>query len=476
MQSVLHADVAIVGAGLAGLSAAVRLQSLGVQPLVLEAQSQPGGRVSTLRLSPSQTIEMGATWFHGTEGNAAFDIALEAKLLQKPDREVDEGVSYTKLVLSTDGKLVMEGTTQTLSSDQMIPIADSYVDALALLEKASYRDLPDRSVQDHIREKSGWDRMTGTQKSIFRCCDLLEAAVNGCNGGTGELSSTRLMDYVTLGGDNVEPPQGGMTSIVNTLLSKLNRDCLLLNAEAESVSWGGPDDKFRPSIKLRDGGTVLSRCVIWTPSLNVTKRACNTGLFNPELPMEKVRALEGREQGIVEKAIAVLERGIENVIPNCAMPIVWVDEPPIDGREQRSHWSRGIYALTYDDRKQTITFWPSGEFAQTLCLLDDQEARLQVEQVLSMLYDQEVRLRKLVVTNWSGNPFVRGSYSFPAVGCDANAVQTIASPLPSVDRPLLCFAGEATHEKYFSTMHGAIESGYREADRCASFLAASEAL
>lgn len=478
MQSIFHADVAIVGAGLAGLSAAVRLQSLGIQPLILEAQSQPGGRVSTLRLSESQTIEMGATWFHGTEGNAAFDIALEAKLLPKPDKRVvricHKDMSYTELVLSSDGKLVRNGIASKLSSDQMIPVANSYVDALAQLEKTRYSDVPDRSVQDHLKENVAWDQMTHTQKSIFRCCDLLEAAVNGCSGGTRALSCRHFGDYVTLSGDNVEPPQGGMTSIVNILLGKLDRDCLLLNTEAESVIWDGEGNNFRPNVKLSNSSTVLSGCVIWTPSLNVTKRAHKIGVFNPGLPTEKVRALEGRAQGIVEKAVALLEGDLENAIPNCAMPIIWDDEPLGDGKEQCRHWSRGIYALIYDDRKQTVSFWPSGEFAEELCLLSEQEAQREVEQVLGVLYDQEVRIRKLVLTNWGGNAFVGGSYSFPAVGCDANAVQTIASPLPSAHRPLLCFAGEATHEKYYSTMHGAIESGYREADRCASFLAALE--
>jgi spermine oxidase len=38
--------------------------------------------------------------------------------------------------------------------------------------------------------------------------------------------------------------------------------------------------------------------------------------------------------------------------------------------------------------------------------------------------------------------------------------ETLAEPLDN-----LLFAGEATHLRYFSTVHGAIESGFREADR-----------
>ncbi|MEV8564328.1 NAD(P)/FAD-dependent oxidoreductase [Streptomyces sp. NPDC051322] len=47
LSSALHADVVIVGAGIAGLTAAHRLAGAGVSVSVLEAAPQPGGRMST---------------------------------------------------------------------------------------------------------------------------------------------------------------------------------------------------------------------------------------------------------------------------------------------------------------------------------------------------------------------------------------------------------------------------------------------
>ena len=68
------------------------------------------------------------------------------------------------------------------------------------------------------------------------------------------------------------------------------------------------------------------------------------------------------------------------------------------------------------------------------------------------------------VTKWHSNPFVKGSYSYQTIQSDlANlGPSTLARPQ---GQGRLLFAGEATHEKYFSTVHGAIESGWREADR-----------
>ena len=59
--------VLVLGAGLAGLSAAYELQNLGHTVSVLEAQSRPGGRVRTLRepFAPGFYAEAGAEWIPG---------------------------------------------------------------------------------------------------------------------------------------------------------------------------------------------------------------------------------------------------------------------------------------------------------------------------------------------------------------------------------------------------------------------------
>lgn len=41
----------------------------------------------------------------------------------------------------------------------------------------------------------------------------------------------------------------------------------------------------------------------------------------------------------------------------------------------------------------------------------------------------------------------------------------LVKPLTFEEKDVVQFAGEATHDKYFATVHGAVESGYREADR-----------
>lgn len=71
-------------------------------------------------------------------------------------------------------------------------------------------------------------------------------------------------------------------------------------------------------------------------------------------------------------------------------------------------------------------------------------------------------------TKWYNNPHFKGTYSFQTPqSCFKQgecAEDDLAEPLKdSNGRPRVLFAGEATHPYYFSTVHGAIETGYREA-------------
>ncbi|MEM8893187.1 MAG: NAD(P)/FAD-dependent oxidoreductase [Bacteroidota bacterium] len=55
--------VAILGAGLAGLLTAYRLQQFGIPYLLFEGRERLGGRIHTITTEGGGTIEMGATWF-----------------------------------------------------------------------------------------------------------------------------------------------------------------------------------------------------------------------------------------------------------------------------------------------------------------------------------------------------------------------------------------------------------------------------
>jgi monoamine oxidase len=78
-------SIVIIGAGVAGLSAARALADRGLQPIVLEGRERIGGRIWTVRLDRN-AIDLGASWIHGTRGNPIAKLAREAHVsLKKTD-------------------------------------------------------------------------------------------------------------------------------------------------------------------------------------------------------------------------------------------------------------------------------------------------------------------------------------------------------------------------------------------------------
>ena len=66
------------------------------------------------------------------------------------------------------------------------------------------------------------------------------------------------------------------------------------------------------------------------------------------------------------------------------------------------------------------------------------------------------------VTSWGSSPLSRGSYSYLAPVTPPDTTSVLATPLGG---GRLLMAGEATHSAYFGTVHGALETGVREAER-----------
>src|SRR5262245_35835460 len=70
-------DVAIIGAGAAGLGAAQALKDSGLSTSVPEARDRTGGRAWTAQASPEVTFDVGCGWLHSANKNSFVPIAKQ---------------------------------------------------------------------------------------------------------------------------------------------------------------------------------------------------------------------------------------------------------------------------------------------------------------------------------------------------------------------------------------------------------------
>jgi monoamine oxidase len=84
------ADVAVLGAGLAGLSAARDLARAGADVVVLEARDRVGGRVEAITLPDGRTVQMGGEVV-GAAHHSYLELVAELGLTMQASYVADPG-------------------------------------------------------------------------------------------------------------------------------------------------------------------------------------------------------------------------------------------------------------------------------------------------------------------------------------------------------------------------------------------------
>lgn len=127
----LEADVAVVGAGLAGLVAARELLRAGVEPVVVEARERVGGRTlnASIGPAPEQVVELGGQWAGPTQ-ERVLALARELGVATFPTWQNGEHQ------LERDDRIVRYGGT----IPKLKPVALAEVGvAMALLDRMARR-------------------------------------------------------------------------------------------------------------------------------------------------------------------------------------------------------------------------------------------------------------------------------------------------------------------------------------------------
>ena len=406
-------DVIVVGAGMAGLTAARTLAEAGSAVLVLEARARTGGRILT-RNEGTEVIELGAEFLHGR--------APELWAL------IDEAQLKT-----------YERTGEFLRREAAGPLQPQTEEGDAVLERLEDFPGPDCSFAEYIARQPLSEHARQQETAYvegFNAADAREASVLAL--GRQQLAEDAIE------GDRSWRLQAGYATLIEFQRSQLEHagGVLKLSTPVAEIAWQ------RGTVQIHsEAGEIFTaaRVVITLPLGVLQARAVR---FTP-LPHAQLAAAGRMRMGHAMRATLLFRRrlwpeGLSFLIAREALPGVW--------------WT------AHPTASLTLTGWVGGPRTAQLRGLDGAALKAQLIAALAIALDLDPALleQELVsvhTCDWSADLYSRGAYSWvPVGGLEASAEMCV----PVEDT--LFFAGEHTDTTgHWGTVHAAMRSGLRAA-------------
>ncbi|XP_020809675.1 spermine oxidase [Drosophila serrata] len=453
--------IVIVGAGPSGIAAATKLLEQGFRNVqIFEAEDRIGGRIKTVPFADS-FIDLGAQWCHGEQGNVVFERVKDLDVL---DRTADQALHLVR------------SNKEILSEEQTKPLKE-FVDAFDV--SVDWEGSVGDRFTNNYWNTVGKDLDRTIAKEALSSMMKYICTSDACD-HLFELSSRNYTNFHLADGDqNLSWRRRGFWYFLSLLLEAKedqpgDQGCLKgyvhLNRRIAEINWKGNGEL---TLRCWNGEIVTADHVICTVSLGVLKEK-HEKLFVPALPLAKVRAIEGLKLGTVNKFIMEFEKHPfpENMY-NVA--ILWLEADLLELRGSEFYWLESVCSFHRVDRQPTLLEgWIIGAHARHMETLGEDKVLEGLLWLFRKFLTFDVpRPKHFIRTQWHSNPNFRGSYSFyPTYADDLRTGRTdLASPLVDVTngRPRVQFAGEASSGNHWGTVHGATESGWREADRLIDF-------
>lgn len=401
-------DVAIIGAGAAGLGAARALENSGLSIIVLEARDRVGGRGHTIMAAPDIPFDVGCGWLHSADENSFVKIA------QQLNFEIDKTRPPWREQSFDAGFPLRERA-------DFIEAIDDFYDRAEEAARKSAKSGRDSAASAWLEPGNRWNPMI----------DAISTYVNGC-----ELDRVSILDMDAYEdtGINWRVRRG-----YGALMAAYGAPCpLALNCNVTLIDHSGKHMR----IETSQGALAAGKVIVTVPTNLIADESIR---FHPALPA-KVGAARGLPLGLADKVMLALDE-----------PEALPEDGNLRGATMRT--AMGSFHLRPFGQPCIEGFF-GGRFAQAL---EDAGrgalAAQAIDEIVALLgSDFRRRLKPLSESRWAHDRFARGSYSHALPG-HAGDRAILAAP---VDNRLF-FAGEATSPNFFSTAHGARDSGERAA-------------
>ncbi|KAI5606293.1 peroxisomal N(1)-acetyl-spermine/spermidine oxidase [Silurus asotus] len=491
LHSGADARVLVIGCGISGIGAAQKLIRHGFRKVrIIEATSRSGGRIQTGGLD-GKIVEIGANWIHGpSQENPVFRLACQYQLLDgecmsEENQSLDIGglPPLFSTWLSSSGK--------KLEAEVLAPAVEVFMTLLKKSQEFYHSSrAPMSSVGEFIKTEAlrisnkEWkdDEAKKIRQAMFSTLLKLECGVSGTH-TMDDVDLEAFGMYKSLPGLDCTFP-GGYEGLITHMMNELPKDIVLFNKPVKCIHWNNIHNRSSSkqglcpvTVECVNGETFEADHVILTIPLGYMKRNHAT-LLNPSLPRHKLHSIQRLGFGTNNKIFLEFEQPFWDENSEVIF-LLWEDEYdfPDSVSDMKTAWIRKLSCFTVlkpvERYGHILCGWIAGHESEYMETLPEEEVMHTVTRLLRRFTgNPTVTPKKLVRSQWYHDPYTCGSYTYVSKGCSGQDIDNLTEPLPltgSKAKPLqVLFAGEATHKSFFSTVHGALLTGWREADRLIS--------
>ncbi len=438
-----RADVIVVGAGLAGLAAATKLEKAGRSVTVLEARNRVGGRTLNHPIGHGRIAEIGGQWVGPTQ-----DYVLKAIS--------DLGLKTFKTYADGENVYYRAGVRKTYTG--IIPPAN--VASLVELQKViTELDNMANTLDPRAPWKAAnafeWDGQTVetwklANTTIQETRDLFDLGVESVFAAEPrDLSLLHVLFYIraaksfealinTGGGAQDSRVDGGSQEISIRLAKRLRS--VVLEAPVYKIDHGPG------GVEIQTGhGTFRAKRVI----IAVPPILAGRIRYSPDLPAKRDQLMQRVPMGTVIKCMAVYETPF------------WRE----DGLSGMATSDTGPVKLTYDNsppngKPGVLLGFIEGQNARELLASTQRQRRKAVLECFARYFGAKASHAKdYFDKSWAADPWTRGCYvGYYPPGVLTSYREAIKAPVGTIH-----WAGTETASEWNGYMDGALQSGERAA-------------
>ncbi|WP_035349573.1 flavin monoamine oxidase family protein [Edaphobacter aggregans] len=415
-------EVLVIGAGMAGLTAARALAEAGVSVTLIEAHNRVGGRILTQRIG-DDTIELGAEFIHGRPPELWALIAETG--LETYERD---------------------GTTACFTNGSLAPCNEDDR-AFHLLEGLEDFTGPDVSFTQYLSTLKATDSERISARSFVEGFNAADASqISAASLGLQQKAEESIE------GDRAFYVGGGYDQLPNHLAKRI-RDygsTIHLDTPVRHLRWSSGRVEATTDTHI-----VAAQQAIITIPLSVLQHG--------------TLAIEPRPDAILSAASQLRMGNAFRITLRFRDPF-WKNLPPAKFEDLSFLFSFGemppVWWTTHPHPSPLLTGWVGGPRSAALAILSSSALADRACSTLAHIFGlRTAQLCDLLLDcyshDWRNDPFSLGAYSYVAAG-GLDAPRLLTQPVANT----LFFAGEHTDTTgHWGTVHAAMRSGLRAAQQ-----------